>query len=108
MPKPPVEMDLPRIEAAIRQLAVLAWEHSAPYVGPDGQWIGEQPPTNVGRLILHPILTGCRLAHAQLDAYLRGTIGPAAAAEITARINAETGAKFEAHEAAASSDQVRH
>lgn len=108
MPKPPIEMDLPRIEEAIRRLAVLAWENSAPHVGPDGHWIAGQAKTDMGHLIEHPVLVACRLAHAQIHAYLGRTIGPAAAADITARINAETGAKFEAHEVAANTAQVRH
>jgi hypothetical protein len=108
MTKPPIEMDLTRIEGAIRQLAVLAWEHSFKHYGPDGQWTGEKTQTATGHIIAHPILAACKIAHGQIHAYLCGTIGPLAAAEITARINSETGAKFEAREAAANSDQVRH
>lgn len=90
---PPIGMDLPRIEAALRKLAFQAMvEDLKAGRSPTGN-PADWPDTEMGRLIYLPLGEAARGAHAALANHLANCIGSQAATEILQRINAEVSAE---------------
>lgn len=110
MPKhaPPIEMDLPRIEEAVRRLAALAIREDRKIITPTEAAPADWPATQIGRLIYHPVAEACRASHQTLFTYLASNIGEPAAREIFDRINVEVGARLDTGTAMPEPAQIRH